>query len=126
MKHQILVIVKGGMIQTVYATSKDVEISICDHDLPEDSSKLIYYKAEADFIITPEVLEDSLRAIIDGEELPKQNIPLNGEYIVMETFGGATHTTICTDEEGENKVFDNLADAEAEAADCQDGIVVPL
>jgi len=124
MKHQILVTVKGGMIENIYATSKDVQISVCDHDIQEeDCSKLVYYKAEADFIVTPEVLDNSLRAIIGGKELP-QFPEENQNYIVIDAFNGTYN--ICTDEEGETKVFDNLADAEAEAADCQDGIVVPL
>jgi hypothetical protein len=48
------------------------------------------------------------------------------KYIVIESFGGAQYAIIVTDENGENKVFDELADAEAEAADCQDGIVIEL
>ena len=47
-------------------------------------------------------------------------------YLVIETHGGAECAIIVTDENGGNKVFDELADAEAEAADCQDGVVVEL
>ncbi|MCC8423550.1 hypothetical protein [Mucilaginibacter sp. UR6-11] len=47
-------------------------------------------------------------------------------YIVIETHGGAEYAIIVTDENGGNKVFDELADANAEAADCQDGIVIEL
>jgi len=47
-------------------------------------------------------------------------------YIIIEAFGGADYAIIVTDENGQNKVFDELADAEAEAADCQDGIVIEL
>ncbi len=47
-------------------------------------------------------------------------------YIVIEAFGGAESAVIVTDESGENKIFDSKADAEAEAAACQDGIVVEL
>ncbi|MBB5395151.1 hypothetical protein [Mucilaginibacter sp. AK015] len=47
-------------------------------------------------------------------------------YIVIETFGGAEYASIVTDENGQNKVFDNRTAAEEEAADCQDGIVVEL
>ncbi len=47
-------------------------------------------------------------------------------FIVIETFGGAQHAAICTDTDGNNLVFDNREDAEAEAADCQDGIVIEL
>lgn len=47
-------------------------------------------------------------------------------YIVIETHGGAEYATICTDENGNNKVFDNIENAQAEANDCQDGVVVEL
>ena len=47
-------------------------------------------------------------------------------YIVIETHGGAEYAIIVTDENGNNLVFDNKDDAEEEAADCQDGIVIEL
>lgn len=47
-------------------------------------------------------------------------------YIVIETHGGAEYAIIVTDEDGQNKVFDDRADADAEAADCQDGSVIEL
>lgn len=49
-------------------------------------------------------------------------------YIVIETHGGAAHATIVTDEEGNNKVWeaDQRAEAQAEADDCQEGIVVEI
>ena len=47
-------------------------------------------------------------------------------YIVIEKHGGALYAAICTDEDGNNLVFDNREEAEAEAADCQDGIIVEL
>ena len=47
-------------------------------------------------------------------------------YLVIETHGGAEYATIVTDENGNNKVFDDKAEAEAEAADCQAGIVIEL
>jgi hypothetical protein len=47
-------------------------------------------------------------------------------YLVIETFGGAEYAIIVTDETGQNKVFDELQEAEAEAADCQDGVVIEL
>jgi len=50
----------------------------------------------------------------------------NPDYIVIETHGGAAHTIICTDQDGNNLVFDTLEAAEAEAADCQNGIVIEL
>jgi len=47
-------------------------------------------------------------------------------YIVIETHGGPEYATICTDENGNNLVFDTADEAEAEAADCQDGLVVEI
>jgi hypothetical protein len=47
-------------------------------------------------------------------------------YIVIETHSGAEYAIIVTDETGQNKVFDELQEAELEAADCQDGIVIEL
>jgi len=48
------------------------------------------------------------------------------EYIVIETHGGAEYAIIVTNQEGNNLVFDSREEAEAEAADWQDGIVVEL
>ncbi len=47
-------------------------------------------------------------------------------YIVIETHGGAEAAIIVTDENGNNLVFDNKNEAEEEAAECQDGIVIEL
>jgi hypothetical protein len=47
-------------------------------------------------------------------------------FIVIETHGGACYAIIVTDEEGNNRVFDERDEAEAEASECQDGIVVEL
>ena len=47
-------------------------------------------------------------------------------YIVLELHGGPEYVTIVTDQDGNNLVFDNYKDAETEAKDCQDGIVVEL
>jgi len=47
-------------------------------------------------------------------------------FIVIESHGGAEYAIICTDENGNNLVFDKREEAEAEAADCQDGVVVEL
>jgi len=47
-------------------------------------------------------------------------------YIVIETHGGAEYAIIVTDKDGNNLVFENLKDAETEAADCQDGLIVEL
>ena len=47
-------------------------------------------------------------------------------FLVLKTFGGAEYTAIVTDTEGNNKVFDSREDAEAEAVDCQEGIIVEL
>jgi hypothetical protein len=47
-------------------------------------------------------------------------------YIVLETFGGAEHAAIVTDEDGNNKVFQAEKEAGEEADLCQEGIVVKL
>lgn len=47
-------------------------------------------------------------------------------FIVIETLGGAEYATIVTDIEGNNLVFDTREEAEQEAADCQDGLVVEI
>ena len=47
-------------------------------------------------------------------------------YIVIEKFGGAEYATIVTDFEGNNKIFDTREEAQTEADDCQDAIVVPI
>lgn len=47
-------------------------------------------------------------------------------YIVIELFGGAEYTAITTDTEGNNLVFENREDAEKEAAECQNGIVIEI
>jgi hypothetical protein len=48
------------------------------------------------------------------------------QYIVLELHSGAEYAAIVTDEDGNNRVFDNRKDAEAEAADCQEGLIVEL
>lgn len=45
-------------------------------------------------------------------------------YIVIEKHGGPGYAIIVTDEDGNNKVFDTEEEAEREAAECQDGMVV--
>jgi hypothetical protein len=45
-------------------------------------------------------------------------------YIVIETLGGPEYAIIVTDQDGNNKVFDTEEEAEEEASDCQDGLVV--
>ena len=47
-------------------------------------------------------------------------------FIVIETHGGAEYAAIVTDRGGNNLVFDSREEAEAEAADCQDAIVVEI
>lgn len=44
----------------------------------------------------------------------------------METHGGPAYTVIVTDENGVNKTLDSIEEAEQEADDCQDGIVIEL
>jgi hypothetical protein len=47
-------------------------------------------------------------------------------YIIIETHGGPEYAIIVTDQDGNNLVFENRGDAEAEAADCQDGLIIEL
>ena len=47
-------------------------------------------------------------------------------FVVIEAFGGPDCAIICTDESGNNLVFDNKEEAEKEAEDCQDGFVVEI
>jgi hypothetical protein len=52
--------------------------------------------------------------------------PTTARYIVLETHGGPEYTIVCMDESGNNLVFETREEAETEAADCQDGIVVEI
>ena len=45
-------------------------------------------------------------------------------YIVTEAHGGVEYAIIVTEENGHNKVFCKLGDADTDALDCQKGIVV--
>jgi molybdopterin-binding protein len=47
-------------------------------------------------------------------------------YIILELHGGAEYASIVTDENGNNLVFEIREEAEAEATDCQDGLIVEL
>jgi hypothetical protein len=59
-----------------------------------------------------------------GEQSPLKSKSMS--FIVIETFGGPEYATIVTDEYGNNLVFENRQEADDEAADCQDGIVIEL
>jgi hypothetical protein len=48
------------------------------------------------------------------------------EYIIIEKHGGPEYAIIVTDQDGNNLVFENRKDAEAEASDCQDGLIVEI
>ncbi|QEM09194.1 hypothetical protein [Mucilaginibacter rubeus] len=56
----------------------------------------------------------------------KQSEPGDHQYLVLETHGGAAYAVICTDQDGNTLVFEHRKDAEAEAADCQEGLVVEI
>lgn len=47
-------------------------------------------------------------------------------YIVIEKHGGPEYAIIVTDENGDNKIFDKEEEAQSEADDCQDGMVIEL
>lgn len=45
-------------------------------------------------------------------------------YIVIEKLGGLEYAAIITDENGNNKVFNTIEEAQIEADECQDAIIV--
>ena len=47
-------------------------------------------------------------------------------WIVLETWPDAASVAICTHEDGTPKIFQNYAEAEAERADCQEGLILPI
>ncbi|HEY4326345.1 MAG TPA: hypothetical protein VGN20_20330 [Mucilaginibacter sp.] len=47
-------------------------------------------------------------------------------YIIIETHGGPEYAIIITDSNGNNLVFETRDEAEKEAEDCQDGLIVEL
>ncbi|MFD0792016.1 hypothetical protein ACFQZX_00225 [Mucilaginibacter litoreus] len=47
-------------------------------------------------------------------------------FIIIETHGGPEYAAVVTDADGNNLVFENREDAEAEAADCQDGLIIEI
>jgi hypothetical protein len=47
-------------------------------------------------------------------------------FIVIETLGGAEYAAIVIDHDGNNMFFYKKEDAESEAADCQQGVIVEL
>ena len=60
--------------------------------------------------------------MFNGEQSPL--IPFLVSYIVIEKFGGPEYAVIATDENGNNLVFDEYDQAEQEAKNCQQGLVV--
>ena len=47
-------------------------------------------------------------------------------YIIIETFGGAEYSYICTNENGENIVFETKEDAEEYVQNCHEAIIVEI
>jgi hypothetical protein len=47
-------------------------------------------------------------------------------YLIIEMHGGPLYAAIVTDTDGNNLVFETLEEAETEAQDCQDGLIVCL
>jgi hypothetical protein len=47
-------------------------------------------------------------------------------YLILELHGGPEYAAIVTDTDDNNLVFDDRALAEAEAADCQDPLIVEI
>ena len=47
-------------------------------------------------------------------------------YLILELHGGPEMAAIVTDTDGNNLVFDDRSEAEAEAADCQFPLIVEV
>ncbi|HTD98363.1 MAG TPA: hypothetical protein VK668_03720 [Mucilaginibacter sp.] len=47
-------------------------------------------------------------------------------YIIIETHGGPQYAIVVTDTDGNNLVFETLEEAETEASDCQDAIIIEI
>lgn len=47
-------------------------------------------------------------------------------YIIIEAHSGPEFAIIVTDTDGNNLVFETREEAEREAAECQDGLIVEL
>lgn len=47
-------------------------------------------------------------------------------FIVLEVHGGPENAVIVTDENGNNKIFEEFSDAQLEAQECQEGIIVGI
>lgn len=47
-------------------------------------------------------------------------------YIVIEKHGGPQYAIIVTNENGENMIFDTREEAQIEANDCQDGVILEI
>ena len=47
-------------------------------------------------------------------------------FIVLETHGGAEYAIVCVNEDGTNMVFDTKKEAQAEADNCQEGLVIEI
>ncbi|WPU97817.1 hypothetical protein SNE26_17455 [Mucilaginibacter sp. cycad4] len=59
--------------------------------------------------------------------LPIQSASDNsGQYLVLEMHGGPEYAAIVTDKDGNTRIFDNRQDAETEATDCQQGLIVEI
>lgn len=49
-----------------------------------------------------------------------------GTYIVLECHGGPEYAIVVTNSDGNNKVFTSYSEAQKEADQCQDGMVVEI
>ena len=47
-------------------------------------------------------------------------------FIIIETHGGAAYAIIVTDKDGNNLVFETYQQAEEEARDCQDALIIEV
>ena len=51
---------------------------------------------------------------------------IEGTFLVLEVFGGPETAMIVVDEEGSNKIFDNNIEAQQEADECQEGMIIQI
>lgn len=53
-------------------------------------------------------------------------IEIGMSYIILEMHGGPQYAVIVTDTDGNNLVFDAIGEAEKEAEDCQDALIIDV
>jgi hypothetical protein len=73
MNPKILITVERGVVKSIVCTTTAIEITVVDHDVePAESSKLVYFRAAPDEIITPTQYENIIEEI-ENEQLNAQD-----------------------------------------------------